>query len=52
MKSIKFIFAAFFISLFLISCTADSASDDELFLPENEVATGGDTEADIMRTRD
>jgi len=51
MKSIKFIFAAFFISLFLISCTSDS-SDEELYMPESEYATGDDGQADIIRDRD
>jgi hypothetical protein len=52
MKSIKFIFAILFVTSMFISCTSDSAEDEELYAKEQVQATGDDGTADIMRTRD
>ena len=52
MKSIKFIFAFLLFTSLFISCTSDSAEDEELYAKEQVQATGDEGTADIMRTRD
>ncbi|REE83535.1 hypothetical protein BX611_0826 [Lutibacter oceani] len=52
MKSIKFIFAFLLFTSLFISCTSDSAEDEELYAKEQVQATGEEGSADITRTRD
>ena len=53
MKAIKFIFATLVLSIVLVSCSATAVSeDDELYNVEEVQATGGDTAAEMMRSRE
>lgn len=53
MKTIKFIFAILLLSNLAISCSATSVSDDdELYSVEQLQATGEDTTADVIRSRE
>lgn len=53
MKSLKFIFAILSISILLTACSATSISEDEeLYSVEELQMTGGETTAEIDRTRD
>jgi len=53
MKAIKFIFATLVLSIVLVSCSATAISeDDELYNVEEVQAIGGDTTADVIRSRD
>lgn len=50
MKAIKFIFALLVVATLSFSCTSDSAEDEQLYAQEQ--ATGEESTADVMRTRD
>ena len=50
MKSIKFIFALLVVSTLAFSCTSDNDEVEQLYAQEQ--ATGEETTADVMRTRD
>lgn len=53
MKSIKYIFAFLFLSIFLTACSATSITeDDELYEVEEVQFTGGDTTAEMDRSRE
>jgi len=53
MKAIKFIFATLVLSIVLVSCSATAVSeDDELYTVEEVQATGGETSADVIRSRE
>ncbi|SNR51197.1 hypothetical protein [Lutibacter flavus] len=53
MKSIKYIFAFTFLSIFLTACSATAtADDDEIYVQEQVQFTGGDTAAEINTNRD
>lgn len=52
MKAIKFIFAILLFSNVVISCSADSSEDDELYNVEQVQATGEESTASVDRSRD
>ncbi len=53
MKTFKFIFAFFLFATLLTSCSATStAEDDELYSVENTQATGEESSADVIRSRE
>jgi len=52
MKAIKFIFAILLFSNVVISCSADSSEDDELYAIEQQVqATGEETSSALDNSR-
>jgi len=52
MKAIKFIFAILLFSNVVISCSADSSEDDELYNIEQVQATGEESSATVIRSRE
>ena len=52
MKAIKFIFAILLFSNIVISCSADTSEDDELYALEQLQATGEESSATVDRSRD
>ena len=52
MKAIKFIFAILLFSNVVISCSADSSEDDELYAIEQVQATGEESAATVDRSRE